>query len=347
MLVLVGAYPGRSSTGSSNLAGAGSPRRRARRRAALPAGRADDLQRRLRGRQLREVHEGADAARLRRRDRHVGGLYAPRGHRPLRVPDPHRAVDGRHDGDDFGERPDRALSRSRAAEPFGLCHRRLPPRQSALDRGRAEIFRPRRALLGHAALRRLAGLRLHRHGLLRGHRGGAAAAAAPAIGIILGIVFVAAGIAFKISAAPFHMWTPDVYEGAPTPVTAFFASAPKMAAMALIGARLRRRLPGHPRPVAADHRLHLDRFDGARRLRGDRPAQLQAADGLFLDRQCRLRADRACGRDAGRRPGRRRLHGDLSCHDARRLRLHPRDAPRRGRCSRTSTSSRGSPAPIP
>src|SRR3954451_13211487 len=56
----------------------------------------------------------------------------------------------------------------------------------------------------------------------------------PGIGIILGIVFVAAGIAFKVSAAPFHMWTPDVYEGAPTPVTAFFASAPKMAAMALM-----------------------------------------------------------------------------------------------------------------
>jgi NADH-quinone oxidoreductase subunit N len=55
----------------------------------------------------------------------------------------------------------------------------------------------------------------------------------PGLGIILGIVFVAAGLAFKISAAPFHMWTPDVYEGAPTPVTAFFASAPKMAAMAL------------------------------------------------------------------------------------------------------------------
>ena len=46
---------------------------------------------------------------------------------------------------------------------------------------------------------------------------------------------VLAGLAFKISAAPFHMWTPDVYEGAPTPVTAFFATAPKVAAMALIG----------------------------------------------------------------------------------------------------------------
>jgi NADH-quinone oxidoreductase subunit N len=53
------------------------------------------------------------------------------------------------------------------------------------------------------------------------------------MGIVLGLVFVAAGVAFKISAVPFHMWTPDVYEGAPTPVTAFFSSAPKVAAMAM------------------------------------------------------------------------------------------------------------------
>ena len=52
-------------------------------------------------------------------------------------------------------------------------------------------------------------------------------------GIVLGIVFVAAGVSFKLAAVPFHMWTPDVYEGSPTPVTAFFASAPKMAAMAM------------------------------------------------------------------------------------------------------------------
>ena len=54
------------------------------------------------------------------------------------------------------------------------------------------------------------------------------------LGFVIGLVFVLAGLAFKISAVPFHMWTPDVYEGAPTPVTAFFAAAPKMAAMALI-----------------------------------------------------------------------------------------------------------------
>jgi NADH-quinone oxidoreductase subunit N len=53
-------------------------------------------------------------------------------------------------------------------------------------------------------------------------------------GEMFGLVFVMSGIAFKVSAVPFHMWTPDVYEGAPTPVTAYFASAPKVAAMALL-----------------------------------------------------------------------------------------------------------------
>ncbi|HEU01206.1 NADH-quinone oxidoreductase subunit NuoN [Aurantimonas sp. C2-6-R+9] len=54
------------------------------------------------------------------------------------------------------------------------------------------------------------------------------------LGLVVGLVFVLAGLAFKISAVPFHMWTPDVYEGAPTPITAFLAGAPKVAAMALI-----------------------------------------------------------------------------------------------------------------
>ncbi|MCM2451540.1 NADH-quinone oxidoreductase subunit NuoN [Agrobacterium vitis] len=54
------------------------------------------------------------------------------------------------------------------------------------------------------------------------------------LGLIFGLVFVLAGLAFKISAVPFHMWTPDVYEGAPTPVTAFLAAAPKVGAMAIL-----------------------------------------------------------------------------------------------------------------
>ena len=62
----------------------------------------------------------------------------------------------------------------------------------------------------------------------------AALSSGASTGLIIGMVFLLSGLAFKISAAPFHMWTPDVYEGAPTPVTALFAIAPKVAAMALI-----------------------------------------------------------------------------------------------------------------
>ena len=61
----------------------------------------------------------------------------------------------------------------------------------------------------------------------------ALAAETRSLGLVFGLVFIFAGLAFKISAVPFHMWTPDVYEGAPTPVTAFFAAAPKVAAMAM------------------------------------------------------------------------------------------------------------------
>jgi NADH-quinone oxidoreductase subunit N len=64
------------------------------------------------------------------------------------------------------------------------------------------------------------------------------------LGLIFGLVFLLVGLAFKISAVPFHMWTPDVYEGAPTPVTAFFAGAPKVAAVALLVRVLHDAFPG-------------------------------------------------------------------------------------------------------
>jgi NADH-quinone oxidoreductase subunit N len=65
-----------------------------------------------------------------------------------------------------------------------------------------------------------------------------------ATGAVFGLVFLAAGLAFKVSAVPFHMWTPDVYEGSPTPVTAFFAGAPKMAAIALFVRLMMEAFPG-------------------------------------------------------------------------------------------------------
>jgi NADH-quinone oxidoreductase subunit N len=85
------------------------------------------------------------------------------------------------------------------------------------------------------------GLLLYGASLVYGYAGstsfagilGAVGAGAP-VGLMFGLVFMLAGLAFKVSAAPFHMWTPDVYEGAPTAVTAFLATAPKMAAMALM-----------------------------------------------------------------------------------------------------------------
>ena len=108
----------------------------------------------------------------------------------------------------------------------------------------------------------------------------AAAVKVPSIGLIFGLVFVFAGLAFKVSAVPFHMWVPDVYEGAPTPVTAFFSAAPKMAADRHFRARRHRCLSQHRAAMAADRDLPLDRLHGARRFRRDRTAKHQAADGL-------------------------------------------------------------------
>jgi NADH-quinone oxidoreductase subunit N len=64
------------------------------------------------------------------------------------------------------------------------------------------------------------------------------------IGVVFGLVFLISGLAFKVSAVPFHMWTPDVYEGAPTPITAFFSASPKIAAMALFVRAMTEAFPG-------------------------------------------------------------------------------------------------------
>jgi NADH-quinone oxidoreductase subunit N len=72
----------------------------------------------------------------------------------------------------------------------------------------------------------------------------AKASGAGGIGLIFGLVFLFAGFCFKVSAVPFHMWTPDVYEGAPTPVTAFFAAAPKIAGMAIFARATITSFPG-------------------------------------------------------------------------------------------------------
>jgi NADH-quinone oxidoreductase subunit N len=95
------------------------------------------------------------------------------------------------------------------------------------------------------------GLLLYGASLIYGYAGSvrfdviaAAAHAGASSGVLFGLVFLICGLAFKVSAAPFHMWTPDVYEGAPTPVVAFFGAAPKFAAMVLFARALGDAFPG-------------------------------------------------------------------------------------------------------
>ena len=92
-----------------------------------------------------------------------------------------------------------------------------------------------------------------------------AALSGPVLGLIFGIVFLFVGFCFKISAVPFHMWTPDVYEGAPTPVTAFLPPRRRSPASPF-RARDPVALPGHHPRVAADRGLCFDRVHAARRF---------------------------------------------------------------------------------
>ena len=92
-------------------------------------------------------------------------------------------------------------------------------------------------------------------------------------GLIVGVVFIIAGLAFKLSAVPFHMWTPDVYEGAPAPVTAFMSTAPKVAAIALLLRVLE--VPFHPSlpAMVGSDRPGVHRVDAAGCVRRDRPEE--------------------------------------------------------------------------
>ena len=96
------------------------------------------------------------------------------------------------------------------------------------------------------------------------------------LGLLFGLVFIVAGLAFKVSAVPFHMWTPDVYEGAPTPVTAFFAAAPESCRHGHVHPCRRRRVPRRDPRLATDRGVHRHRLDGAWRIRRHRTDQHQA-----------------------------------------------------------------------
>ena len=263
------------------------------------AGRqAHDLRRQLHRRRFCPLPEDPGADRLGGDADPVDGVPVRSVAADFRIFDPGAALDARHDGADLGRRPDHALSRARADVARALRGRRQQPRQRQIHRSRPEVLCARRAVLGHAAVRRLADLRLHRH--RRISPASRRRSKTGSVGIVFGLVFLLAGLCFKVSAVPFHMWTPDVYEGAPTPVTAFFASAPKVAALARIHPGDADGIPGHRPAMAADRRVRGDRLDGAGLVRRHRAEEHQAPDGLFLDRPYGLCAGRACRRARSR-----------------------------------------------
>ena len=212
--------------------------RAARRRLAVAALRIRpigvDLQRRLRRRSVRALHEGAGrwSARASRSSCRSASRAREKFER-FEYPVLDRPRHARHDDDDLGQRSDRALSRPRAAVAGAL---RASPPSTATSCARP---RPASNISSSARCPRACCSTAPRWSTASPARRRSPASprrcrqAAPSLGLIFGLVFLLAGLAFKVSAVPFHMWTPDVYEGAPTPVTAFFAAAPKVAAMAL------------------------------------------------------------------------------------------------------------------
>ena len=154
---------------------------------------------------------------------------------------------------------------------------------------------------------------------------------APSLGLLFGLVFVLAGLAFKISAVPFHMWTPDVYEGAPTPVTAFFASAPKVAAV-LLATRRVPRCARRPRPTPGARSSIFAALAsillGALAAYGQTNIKRLLAYSSINNVGFAL-IGLAAGGAAGRLVG-AVLHGGLCRDDARRVPLRAADA-RRGR----------------
>ena len=174
----------------------------------------------------------------------------------------------------------------------------------------------------------------------------AAAAKTGSVGIVFGLVFLLAGLCFKVSAVPFHMWTPDVYEGAPTPVTAFFASAPKVAALAVFTRVALTAFPG----IISQWQQIVVFVAIASMVLGSFAAigqsnikRLMAYSSIGHMGFALVGPRRRHGRG---RAGRAGLHRDLCGDDARHLRRHPRHEAQRPARREPSAISRACRAPI-
>ena len=207
------------------------------------------------------------------------------------------------------------LRRARAALDPALRPLRLGAAPRGVARVGAQVPDHRLARLGDAALRPR--LHLRRLGLDRLRRDRDRASAARSLDdplLLIGIALAATGLAFKLSIAPFHQWTPDVYQGAPTPVTAFMAVATKAAVFCVFVRFFDVALGPAVDELAAGARGARGRLDRRRQRRRARPGLAQAAARLLGRRPGRLHAGRRGRRQRGRRQRAgllpRRLHAD-------------------------------------
>jgi len=137
------------------------------------------------------------------------------------------------------------------------------------------------------------------------------------IGLLLGLVFVIAGMGFKVSAAPFHMWAPDVYEGAPTPVTAFFCYSAKDGGYGPVCPCCARCVRRCDRRLATGGGRSIGLFNVSWCSGSDWAKRHQTSDGLFFNRAYGLCVDGSGRRHGVRRSSHVDLHGDLYLYEHR------------------------------
>ena len=248
--------------------------------------------------------------------------------------------DDRHDADGVGRRSADRVPVARDGVDHELRARRLPAARAPVGGGGAQVRRLRRRRLGRDALRHVAALRPRRQHQLRRRSCTAAATTPAATTVLLAVVLCLAGFGYKIAAVPFHMWCPDVYEGAPTPVTRVLVRRPQSGRIRPFAAFLRRACcRPSSRGARAPWPLLFGLIAAATMTLGNLAALQQTNLKRLLAYSSIAHAGYVLLGPGRRRPRRRarhpRLPRRLSVHEPRRL--HRRSSPSPSVASATSS----------
>ena len=249
-----------------------------------------------------------------------------------------------HADHDDRERPHRRVRRARGAlDPALRAHRVRPPPPLVAGGGH-EVLRARRVLVGDLPVRRGADVRRDRHDVAHGHRRVPRPEHAVRAGHVARRLRAAPrrALGFKVAAVPFHMWTPDVYQGAPTPVTAFMAAATKAAAFAALLRVFGVAFPLYCGRLATGRvgaRGAVARRRQRRRRRADRR---EAHARVLVDRARGLHPHGLLRQHVARARSRAALPLRVLVHDDRRVRRARRSRPGRATTSTRSTTTAGS-----